>query len=163
MRVGCYRRWSMAAYAVFRVRVIIDPARRPRQGNPVTSGAGGSRGGGPGARSARIGWSVFRRRDAGAGGAVEEAAEAGSGTADSAASRGGAAVTPGKGRPTPKRSEAERRRRQPYSGAAATRRPPTAVAHPGPRRPGAQVRGDEARRGMGPGGRDKGPIKALDP
>jgi len=56
---------------------------------------------------------VFRRRDAGAGGTLDEAAgEASPGTSETSASHaGGAAYTPGKGRPTPKRSEAERRRR----------------------------------------------------
>jgi Protein of unknown function (DUF3043) len=108
---------------------------------------------------------VFRRRDAGAGGAVDEAAtdEARSGNSQPAAERqagGGSATTPAKGRPTPKRSEAERRRR-PYSA-------------PGDRKAGARQartrdRGERARKyeamkrgedwALAP--RDKGPVKAL--
>jgi len=58
---------------------------------------------------------VFRRRNAATEDAPAEAA-ADDATAEAAAAHG--AVTAGKGRPTPKRSEAERRRRQPYSAPA---------------------------------------------
>jgi hypothetical protein len=103
---------------------------------------------------------VFRRRDAGPGGAVDEDAAdgSGSGTPETA---GGPAVTPAKGRPTPKRSEAERRRRQPYS-APANRK---AAAGQGrtrdkadrARKYEAMKRGEEWA--LSP--RDKGPVKAL--
>ncbi len=74
---------------------------------------------------------------------------------------GGGSVTPAKGRPTPKRSEAERRRRQPYSA-------------PGDKKAGNQQsrtrdKADRARKyeAMKRGedwalsARDRGPIKAL--
>jgi Protein of unknown function (DUF3043) len=110
---------------------------------------------------------VFRRRNAGAGSAVEEADGASPGTSETAESPPagpGTAYTPGKGRPTPKRSEAEKRRRGPYA--------------PGDRRTGGRAGGKEGRardraerarkyeamkRGeewaLAP--RDKGPVKAL--
>ena len=107
---------------------------------------------------------VFRRRNAGAGSAVDEAdgtSPGGSETADSHPAGPGAAYTPGKGRPTPKRSEAEKRRRGPVK--------------PGDRRPArgkegrAQDRADRARKyeamkhgeewALSP--RDRGPVKAL--
>ncbi len=57
-----------------------------------------------------------------------------------------------KGRPTPKRSEAERKRRQPITGSrarsGAAPRTPEDKARARDR-PGAQVRGDEAGRGVG--------------
>ena len=96
----------------------------------------------------------------GAGGAVDEdaAADSGSGTPETA---GGRAVTPAKGRPTPKRSEAERKRRQPY-GAPANRK---AAASQGrtrdkterARKYEAMKRGEEWA--LAP--RDKGAVKAL--
>jgi hypothetical protein len=105
---------------------------------------------------------VFRRRDAGAGGAVDEADGAGSGTSSSAADRAArSAVTPAKGRPTPKRSEAERRRRQPYS--APTNRKAAASQSRGrdkvdrARKYEAMKRGEE----WALAARDKGPVKAL--
>jgi hypothetical protein len=58
---------------------------------------------------------VFRRRSADAPELPDQAPES-SPTTDEAADRAG--VTQGKGRPTPKRSEAERRRRQPYTAPA---------------------------------------------
>jgi hypothetical protein len=102
---------------------------------------------------------VFRRRDAGAGGAADEAETAGasSGTPET----GSNAVTPAKGRPTPKRSEAERRRRQPYS--APTNRKAAVSQSRGrdrtdrARRYEAQKRGEE----WALPARDKGPVKAL--
>jgi len=102
---------------------------------------------------------VFRRRDAGADGAVDDAAADGAGSGTSETGRN--AVTPAKGRPMPKRSEAERRRRQPYSAPASRKAA------------GSQSRGrdraDRARRyeAMKRGeewalpARDKGPVKAL--
>jgi Protein of unknown function (DUF3043) len=109
---------------------------------------------------------VFRRRDAGAGGAVDEAAtdEARSGDSESAAGQqagGGSAITPAKGRPTPKRSEAERRRRQPYSAPgdrkAATRQARTRDRGERARKYEAMKRGEEWA--LAP--RDQGPVKAL--
>jgi hypothetical protein len=102
---------------------------------------------------------VFRRRDAGAGGAVDEAAtdEARSGNSQP----GGSATTPAKGRPTPKRSEAERRRRQPYSAPGdrktAARQSRTRDRGERSRRYEAMKRGEEWA--LNP--RDKGPVKAL--
>jgi hypothetical protein len=109
---------------------------------------------------------VFRRRDAGAGGAVDEAAtdEARSDDSESAAGQqagGGSAITPAKGRPTPKRSEAERRRRQPYSAPgdrkAATRQARTRDRGERARKYEAMKRGEEWA--LAP--RDQGPVKAL--
>lgn len=108
---------------------------------------------------------MFRRRDAGAGSAVDEAAADGSGSgtpgSDADQSAGGGAVTPAKGRPTPKRSEAERRRRQPYSAPAnrkaATRQSRTRDKGDRARRYEAMKRGEEWA--LAP--RDKGPVKAL--
>ena len=109
---------------------------------------------------------MFRRRDAGAGGAVDEAAtdEARSGDSESAAGQqagGGSAITPAKGRPTPKRSEAERRRRQPYSAPgdrkAATRQARTRDRGERARKYEAMKRGEEWA--LAP--RDQGPVKAL--
>ena len=60
---------------------------------------------------------MFRRRNAGAGSAVDEAdgASPGSPETDDRQAGPGSAFTPGKGRPTPKRSDAEKRRRGPYT------------------------------------------------
>lgn len=55
---------------------------------------------------------VFRRRSAAAPEAIEQETQ-GPDAPEAAADRAG--MTPGKGRPTPKRSEAERRRRQPFA------------------------------------------------
>jgi hypothetical protein len=109
---------------------------------------------------------VFRRRDAGAGGAVDEAAtdEARSGNSQPADERqagGGSATTPAKGRPTPKRSEAERRRRQPYTAPsdrkAAARQARTRDRGDRARKYDAMKRGEDWA--LAP--RDKGPVKAL--
>lgn len=107
---------------------------------------------------------VFRRRNAGAGSAVEEADGASPGASESAESRPagpGTAYTPGKGRPTPKRSEAEKRRRNPQSGSSGRR--------PAGKEGRARDRADRARKyeamkrgedwALAP--RDKGPVKAL--
>jgi hypothetical protein len=100
---------------------------------------------------------VFRRRDAGAGGAVGEADGAGSETPESA----GPAVTPAKGRPTPKRSEAERRRRQPYtapaSRKAAAGQSRTRDRTDRSRKYEAMKRGEEWALPL----KDKGSVKAL--
>ena len=102
---------------------------------------------------------MFRRRDAGAGGAVNEAATdaAGSGTSET----GRNAVTPAKGRPTPKRSEAERRRRQPHS-APANRKAASSQSRgrdraERARRYEAMKRGEE----WALPARDKGPVRAM--
>ena len=109
---------------------------------------------------------MFRRRDAGAGGAVDEAAtdEARSGDSESAAGQqagGGSAITPAKGRPTPKRSEAERRRRQPYAAPgdrkAAARQSRTRDRGERARKYEAMKRGEEWA--LAP--RDQGPVRAL--
>jgi hypothetical protein len=105
---------------------------------------------------------VFRRRNAGAGSAVEEADGASPGASETAdhPAGPGTAYTPGKGRPTPKRSESEKRRRGPVK--------------PGDRKPAgkegrATDRAERARKyeAMKRGedwampARDKGPVKAL--
>jgi Protein of unknown function (DUF3043) len=103
---------------------------------------------------------VFRRRnasttqapDAGASGAPDPAGQAG-GTADSPG------VTVGKGRPTPKRSEAERRRR--YNSTpdrkTATRQSRTRDRAERTRKTEAMRRGEEWALPV----KDKGPVKAL--
>jgi Protein of unknown function (DUF3043) len=92
----------------------------------------------------------------------------GSGGASQAGAGGSQASAPakpaGKGRPTPKRSEVERRRREPY-GQAATQKVP-----PGDRKAAAAARREESRRRMDAmkrgeewalPARDRGPVKAL--
>jgi DUF3043 family protein len=72
-----------------------------------------------------------------------------------------AAVTPGKGRPTPKRSEAERRRRQPYTAPKdrkeAARSGRVRSREDRTRRMEAVRRGEEWALPL----RDRGPVKAL--
>ncbi|HEY1919377.1 MAG TPA: DUF3043 domain-containing protein [Streptosporangiaceae bacterium] len=105
---------------------------------------------------------MFRRRNAGADGGVDTATtdETAPGTSDNPASR---AVTPGKGRPTPKRSEAERRRRNPYVSGdkgdkkAATTQSKTRDRAERGRRYEAMKRGEDWALPV----RDKGPVKAL--
>jgi hypothetical protein len=103
---------------------------------------------------------VFRRRGAGAGGATDDAAGAGSGASESAED-GRNSVTPAKGRPTPKRSEAERRRRQPYS--APTNRKAAASQSRGRDRTERARRYEAMKRGeeWALPAKDKGPVKAL--
>jgi Protein of unknown function (DUF3043) len=103
---------------------------------------------------------VFRRRNAGADGGVDTATtdETAPGTSENPAGR---AVTPGKGRPTPKRSEAERRRRSPYA-APADRKAASGQARTRDRaergrKYEAMKRGEEWALPV----RDKGPVKAL--
>jgi hypothetical protein len=101
---------------------------------------------------------VFRRRNAEPAGTVTEADGAEPDAPEGATS---GAFTPSKGRPTPKRSEAERRRRQPYS-TPADRKAATAQAR-------SRDRTDRARKyeamkrgedwALAP--KDKGPVRAL--
>jgi Protein of unknown function (DUF3043) len=106
---------------------------------------------------------VFRRirsgTDEGSGHDAVNGAEAAS-DADASSARPGA-VTAGKGRPTPKRSEAERRRRQPYT-APKDRKEAARVSRDRQRtdrtrRMAAVRRGEEWA--LPP--RDRGPVKAL--
>jgi hypothetical protein len=105
---------------------------------------------------------VFRRSRTGTGeGAGQDAVNgaAAAPEADDAARPG--AVTAGKGRPTPKRSEAERRRRQPYT--APKDRKEAAQASRTRQRADRTRRMEAVRRGeawaLPP--RDRGPVKAL--
>jgi len=106
---------------------------------------------------------VFRRSrtgtDEGSGQDAVNGAAAAS-DADASPARPGA-VTAGKGRPTPKRSEAERRRRQPYT--APKDRKEAARASRDRQRTDRSRRMDAVRRGeewaLPP--RDRGPVKAL--
>jgi hypothetical protein len=104
---------------------------------------------------------VFRRRSATTADAPDAGARGAPGSAepaDGAADRPG--VTTGKGRPTPKRSESERRRR--YSATPADRK--TAVRQSRTRDRSERVRKTEAmRRGeeWALPVKDKGPVKAL--
>jgi Protein of unknown function (DUF3043) len=107
---------------------------------------------------------VFRRRNAGAGSAVEEADGASPGTSqtDDRPAGPGTAYTPGKGRPTPKRSESEKHRRGPYDPSSARKQPATKESR-------AKDRTERARKyeAMKRGedwalsARDQGPVKAL--
>jgi hypothetical protein len=101
---------------------------------------------------------VFRRRNAGADGEAGTATtdEAAPGTTENSASR---AVTPGKGRPTPKRSESERRRRYAAPGdkkATSTQSKDRDRAERG-RKYEAMKRGEDWALPV----RDKGPVRAL--
>jgi len=106
---------------------------------------------------------VFRRSrtgtDEGSGQDAANGAEAAS-DADASPDRPGA-VTAGKGRPTPKRSEAERRRRQPYT--APKDRKEASRASRDRQRTDRTRRMEAVRRGeewaLPP--RDRGPVKAL--
>jgi hypothetical protein len=106
---------------------------------------------------------VFRRSrtgtDEGSGQDAVNGAAAAS-DADASSARPGA-VTAGKGRPTPKRSEAERRRRQPYT--APKDRKEAARASRDRQRTDRTRRMEAVRRGeewaLPP--RDRGPVKAL--
>jgi hypothetical protein len=109
---------------------------------------------------------VFRRRqpgtvDAPETGAAGPAAEAGEEAATDGSAARKAAVTAGKGRPTPKRSEAERRRRQPYS-APKDRKEASRVYRDRERQSRAR-RSEALRRGeeWALPARDRGPVKAL--
>ncbi|MDR2984267.1 MAG: DUF3043 domain-containing protein [Nocardiopsaceae bacterium] len=96
---------------------------------------------------------MFRRRSAAASPAAE---------ADQAEQAEQAAKPVGKGRPTPKRSEVERRRRQPYTPPPANKK--AAAAQQRERRRADQRRRMDAMRkgeewALSP--RDRGPVKAL--
>jgi Protein of unknown function (DUF3043) len=105
---------------------------------------------------------VFRRRNAEPDGTVTETNGA-TGASEDEDERvaGSAAFTPAKGRPTPKRSEAERRRRQPYS-APSDKKAATSQSR-------SRDRADRARKyeAMKRGedwalpAKDQGPIRAL--
>jgi len=106
---------------------------------------------------------VFRRSRTGTGeGSGQDAANGAGAASDADASpdRPGA-VTAGKGRPTPKRSEAERRRRQPYT--APKDRKEASRASRDRQRTDRTRRMEAVRRGeewaLPP--RDRGPVKAL--
>ena len=106
---------------------------------------------------------MFRRSRSGTDeGSGQDAANgaAAASDADASPARPGA-VTAGKGRPTPKRSEAERRRRQPYT-APKDRKEAARVSRDRQRTDRAR-RGEALRRGeewaLPP--RDRGPVKAL--
>jgi hypothetical protein len=110
---------------------------------------------------------VFRRRSAGAtDGTAQDSpgAQSPDGPADAKQPRSQAEAA--KGRPTPKRSEAERNRRQPITGSGSRSRAPAAPRTPEEK---ARARGDRARKyeamkqgeswALNP--RDRGPTRAL--
>lgn len=105
---------------------------------------------------------MFRRRNAGADSAAEaDGSGSGTLTGEDRPPAAGHAITPAKGRPTPKRSEAERRRRNP-TGAPASRKAASQQSRTRDRterarRYEAMKRGEEWA--MPP--RDKGPVKSL--
>ena len=103
---------------------------------------------------------MFRRRSATTTGGPDGGATGAPGTEPSNGAAGRPGVTVGKGRPTPKRSEAERQRR--FGGAPADRK--AAAAQSKSRGRAERIRKTEAmRRGeewaLPP--KDKGPVKAL--
>jgi len=97
---------------------------------------------------------VFRRRS--------QSAQDGAETDQAAEVSGPSAKQAGKGRPTPKRSEVERRRRQPYAAPPADKKA-AAAQDRGHRRAEQRRRMDAMRRGeewaLPP--RDRGPVRAL--
>ena len=106
---------------------------------------------------------VFRRRSAGAtDGTAQDSPGAQSPDASAEAKQPRSPAEAAKGRPTPKRSEAERNRRQPISGSRASAAPRTPEEK-------ARARGDRARKyeamkqgeswALNP--RDRGPARAL--
>ncbi len=104
---------------------------------------------------------MFRRSRTGTdGGSGQDAVNGAASDSDASPARPGA-VTAGKGRPTPKRSEAERRRRQPYT--APKDRKEAARTSRDRQRTDRTRRMEAVRRGeewaMPP--RDRGPVKAL--
>jgi hypothetical protein len=104
---------------------------------------------------------VFRRSRTGTDeGSGQDAVNGAGSDADASPARPGA-MTAGKGRPTPKRSEAERRRRQPYT--APKDRKEAARTSRDRQRTDRTRRMEAVRRGeewaMPP--RDRGPVKAL--
>jgi Protein of unknown function (DUF3043) len=110
---------------------------------------------------------VFRRRSAGAtDGTAQDSPGAQSPDGPAEAKQPRSAAEAAKGRPTPKRSEAERNRRQPITGSGSRSRAPAAPRTPEEK---ARARGDRARKyeamkqgeswALNP--RDRGPAKAL--
>ena len=106
---------------------------------------------------------VFRRRSAGAtDGTAQDSPGAQSPDASAEAKQPRSSAEAAKGRPTPKRSEAERNRRQPISGSRASAAPRTPEEK-------TRARGDRARKyeamkqgeswALNP--RDRGPARAL--
>jgi Protein of unknown function (DUF3043) len=106
---------------------------------------------------------VFRRSRTGTDdGSGQDAANGAAAASDAGASPAGpGAVTAGKGRPTPKRSEAERRRRQPYT--APKDRKEAARVSRDRQRTDRTRRMEAVRRGeeWAMPARDRGPVKAL--
>jgi Protein of unknown function (DUF3043) len=107
---------------------------------------------------------MFRRRGGASAGQAAQETSGGNGGSDSGqnGSRGsGPAVTSGKGRPTPKRSEAERRRRQPITAPSdrrsAYRQARARQRTERTRTAQAQARGDPRALPA----RDRGPVRAL--
>ena len=105
---------------------------------------------------------MFRRRNAGAGGAVDEiTGEAEPGNSDDRPEGAGSAFTPAKGRPTPKRSEAERKRRNPTyvkpGDKAGQQQARARDRTERSRKYEAMKRGEEWALAV----RDKGPVKGL--
>ena len=110
---------------------------------------------------------VFRRRSAGAtDGTAQDSPGAQSPDASAEAKQPRSPAEAAKGRPTPKRSEAERNRRQPITGSGSRSRAPASPRTPEEK---ARARGDRTRRyeamrrgeswALNP--RDRGPAKAL--
>ena len=110
---------------------------------------------------------VFRRRSAGAtDGTAQDSPGAQSPDASAEAKQPRSPAEAAKGRPTPKRSEAERNRRQPITGSGSRSRAPASPRTPEEK---ARARGDRARKyeamkqgeswALNP--RDRGPARAL--
>ena len=110
---------------------------------------------------------VFRRRSAGAtDGTAQDSPGAQSPDGPAEAKQPRSPAEAAKGRPTPKRSEAERNRRQPITGSGSRSRAPASPRTPEEK---ARARGDRARKyeamkqgeswALNP--RDRGPAKAL--
>jgi Protein of unknown function (DUF3043) len=110
---------------------------------------------------------VFRRRSAGAtDGTAQDSPGAQSPDASAEAKQPRSPAEAAKGRPTPKRSEAERNRRQPITGSGSRSRAPATPRTPEEK---SRARGDRARKyeamkqgeawALNP--RDRGPAKAL--
>jgi len=110
---------------------------------------------------------VFRRRSAGAtDGTAQDSPGAHSPDSPAEAKQPRSSAEAAKGRPTPKRSEAERNRRQPITGSGSRSRAPAAPRTPEEK---ARARGERARKyeamkqgeswALNP--RDRGPARAL--
>jgi hypothetical protein len=109
---------------------------------------------------------VFRRRSAGATDGTAQDSPGAQSPDASADKQPRSPAEAAKGRPTPKRSEAERNRRQPITGSGSRSRAPASARTPEEK---ARARGDRARKyeamkqgeswALNP--RDRGPAKAL--